>query len=255
MEKVTLQLPDALLRDASRVAAAQDVTIGHLVRVLLRKEVERRLNPKTPMRADETLLAALQALLARDMAEAENWEDLDARLSCHGYMLRPAGGGLTLYKISDGMRVCKASELGFSYPSLVKRFQAALPGHPFGTLGLVARHPYADVKPLTQAEQQRLVERLTPHFNAAESWQQLAEALGQRGFDLRPTQTGIALFKTGQGRHICDTSALGYSLAALIQQFGELWPDGPSSDKPQSDRQDALIAQAPPAVPHAVARD
>ncbi|MFC6636364.1 hypothetical protein GV827_09605 [Sulfitobacter sp. JBTF-M27] len=80
METVTLKLPDKLLRDAARVASGQDVTIGHLVRVLLAKEVERRLNPRTPNRADEGLIAALQAVLARDMAEADNWDDLAARL-------------------------------------------------------------------------------------------------------------------------------------------------------------------------------
>ena len=133
-EVVTLKLPAKLLKDAGKVALAHDVTIGHLVRQMLTREVERRLDPKTSNRADEGLVAALQALLAGDMALADGWDDLADRLARHGYALRPAGGGLTLYKLSCGTRVCTGSELGFSYRCLVKRFQAAMPGHPHGTL-------------------------------------------------------------------------------------------------------------------------
>jgi len=136
-EIVTLKIPEALLRDASSVAAAQDVTIGHLVRQLLKKEVDRRLRAKTSNRTDQRLVAALQALLARDMAEACNWSDLAVRLRRHGYDLRPAGCGLTLHKISCGTQVCKASELGFAYRTLVARFQSGISDHPYGALNLI----------------------------------------------------------------------------------------------------------------------
>ena len=139
LETVTLKLPRALLNDAGSVAAAQDVTIGHLVRQLLAKEVERRLNPKTSNRPDEGLLTALKTLFARDMAEAAGWDDLAKRLERHGYELRPVGGGIVLYKKSCGTRVCKGSELGFAYRFLVKRFNAAMPGHPHGALDVVDR--------------------------------------------------------------------------------------------------------------------
>ncbi len=136
-EIVTLKMPEALLRDASSVAAAQDVTIGHLVRQLLKKEVDRRLRAKTSNRTDERLIAALQALLVRDMAEACSWSDLAVRLRRHGYDLRPAGGGLTLHKTSCDTRVCKASELGFAYRTLVARFQRGMPDHPQDALNLI----------------------------------------------------------------------------------------------------------------------
>lgn len=144
IENVTLKMPKALLRDASSVVAAQDVTIGHLVRQLLKKEVERRLRTKTSNGTDEGLVAALQALLARDMAQACSWFDLATRLRRHGYDLRPAGGGLTLHKTSCGTRVCKASELGFAYRTLVARFESGMPGHPHGALNLTFG---ADISP------------------------------------------------------------------------------------------------------------
>ncbi len=149
-QTVTLKLPQNLLTRASSVAQAQDVTIGHLVRKLLSKEVDRQLNAKTSNRTDERLVAALQALLATQMALAESWEDLALRLAEEGYELRPAGGGLTMHRRPCGTRLCKASELGFPYRALVKRFGAGMPGHPHGALNLVFDRlpPHQDSLPL-----------------------------------------------------------------------------------------------------------
>ncbi|MFK7834622.1 MAG: hypothetical protein AB8B60_00245 [Sulfitobacter sp.] len=227
METVTLKLPPKLLTDAARVASGQDVTIGHLVRVLLAKEVDRRLNPKTPMRADEALLAALQALLARDMAEAMGWADLAARLRPHGYDLRPSGGGITLHKISCGTRVCKGSELGFAYRTLVERFRAAMPGHPRGTLDLSFPEVLPDAKPLTSTEKGRLQRSLEPLFKTADDWNMLITRLARRHYEVRPHGSGLALYATPQGRHICNTAMIGYSYRALVKRFGMPMPGHP----------------------------
>ena len=84
LESVTLKLPRDLLSGAQRVATARDVTIGHMVRQLLKREVARQLSAKKSDATDERLLAALQVLLARDMAEAKDWDDLAQRLRPHG---------------------------------------------------------------------------------------------------------------------------------------------------------------------------
>ena len=136
LEAVTLRMPAPMLKQAEGLAAGQDVSLGHLVRELLKKEITRQLSAKTSNRTDERLVAALQALLARDMAEATSWSNLSYRLARHGYGIAPAGGGIILIRRPCGTRVCKASELGFAYRTLVKRFRAGLPGHPHGTLGL-----------------------------------------------------------------------------------------------------------------------
>ena len=77
LESVTLKLPRDLLSGAQRVASAREVTIGHMVRQLLKREVARQLSTKRNEATYEYLLAALQA---RDMAEALDWDDLAARL-------------------------------------------------------------------------------------------------------------------------------------------------------------------------------
>ncbi len=241
MEIVSLRLPEKLLSDAGRVASAQDVTIGHLVRVLLAKEVERRLHPKIPNRADEGLVAALQALLAKDMAEAEGWDDLGARLQRHGYELRPAGGGVALYKKSCGTRVCKGSELGFAYRALVRRFAAPMPGHPHGTLG--EEFPErADYPKLDSTKKGRLQRTLEPVFKAATNWEILAERLSQRNYTLRAQGTGLAIYCATDGRHVCNTATVGYRYRALVKRFGCPMPGhshGMQWVAPQNEQQDA----------------
>ena len=130
MQTVTLKLPDLMLQAAQHLANEKDVTVGQIVRSLLAQEMKSLRHTKTSDRTDEYLLASLQTLLASDMAKAQNWCDLAERIAKHGYELRPAGGGLTLHRQACGTRLCKASELGFAYGTLVRRFKMGMPGHP-----------------------------------------------------------------------------------------------------------------------------
>lgn len=131
---VSLKLSEEMLRAALCLAQDRDVTIGQVVRDLLTRELRRQGDPKTPVRADEALLASLQTLLARDIAQSRSWDDLATRLGQKGYAFRPAGGGLALHRAGCGTRLCKASELGFAYGTLVRRFGEAMPGHPHGEM-------------------------------------------------------------------------------------------------------------------------
>jgi hypothetical protein len=125
-----LKLPPDMLRVVDDLARRRDVTAGQIVRQMIadgiRYETQRA---KTPVRADEQLLAPLRARLARDLAHAGSWRDLQTRLRAQGVEFRPAGGGLTLHRFPGGDRLCKASELGYSYARLVQRFRAGFPGH------------------------------------------------------------------------------------------------------------------------------
>ena len=88
----------------------------------------RRSKAKTARRADERLVAPLRALLADDLAYAAGWDDLQARLLRKGYQLREAGGGLALHD-AGSERLCKGSDLGYSYSRLMRRFKVPFPGH------------------------------------------------------------------------------------------------------------------------------
>ncbi len=130
LHDISIQVPDPLLEAAKRLAASRDVTVGQVFRAALSNEIRRSTrNAKTPNRADEQLLAPLRALLAVDFGRTTGWEDLQSRLQSKGYTLREGGGGLAIHSYPDGVRLCKASELGHAYSSLMRRFQRPFPGH------------------------------------------------------------------------------------------------------------------------------
>jgi len=137
MRDVSIRLPEEMVEALRALAARHDVTPGQVIRTAISRELQRAgQRAKTPNRADERLVASLQALLAPDIAVARDWDDLNARLGRHGYRLSAAGGGLALFA-HGGRKLCKGSELGVPYRTLVRRFGRALPGHPHGAVGLV----------------------------------------------------------------------------------------------------------------------
>lgn len=112
-----------------RIAAEEDLSIGQIICSALDRDLRRRAEAKTPVRADERLVAPLRALLAHDFAYAQGWDDLQRRIAAKGYRLAEAGGGLILQARDSGARICKASELGYSYSALLRRFDSVFPGH------------------------------------------------------------------------------------------------------------------------------
>ena len=143
---ITLRLSDVTLSALERTAQADDTSVNDIIRDAIDRDLRRRAAAKTPVRADERLVAPLRALLAEDFAYAQGWHDLAARLARKGFLLVESGGGLLLRRLT-GERLCKASELGFSYARLLSRFDTAFPGHAHeATLarvrqGISARHP------------------------------------------------------------------------------------------------------------------
>ena len=110
---VTIKLPAVTLVALQEIAGAEDVLIGHIIRDAIERDLRRRQSAKTPVRADERLVASLRALLADDFAYAENWADLFSRLRAKGFDLAESGGGLILTEHPSGQRLCKGSELGY----------------------------------------------------------------------------------------------------------------------------------------------
>ncbi|MDO9637182.1 MAG: CopG family transcriptional regulator [Pseudotabrizicola sp.] len=126
---LTLKLPLATVAALKRLAEQDYVTPGQLIRDAVERELRRRASAKTPVRADERLVAPLRALLANDFAYAQGWQDLQSRLIAKGYRLAESGGGLVLITHPQGERLCKGSELGHSYSALLRKFHAPFPGH------------------------------------------------------------------------------------------------------------------------------
>ena len=127
--EITVRLSDLALAALEREARADDTSVGHVIRDAIERDLRRRAPAKTPVRADERLVAPLRALLADDLAYARSWADLAARLGHKGFVLVESGGGLILCRSTTGERLCKASELGYSYARLLTQFNSPFPGH------------------------------------------------------------------------------------------------------------------------------
>ncbi|MBO6789137.1 MAG: hypothetical protein JJ894_01235 [Dinoroseobacter sp.] len=124
-----LKLPDPLLREACDLARTRKQTVGDIVRSALATELRKaRKKVRKRMRTLEVEVAPVRAELARDLAEATSWYDLQARLRNKGYFLRPAGSGLSLVRLIGDARICSASALGPGYGALRERFGGPFPG-------------------------------------------------------------------------------------------------------------------------------
>ena len=130
--KIRVGLP--MQQMVREIALERDVSVGQFIRDAVSREISRARNARPPVRADERLVAPLRARLADDLANSSNWDDLQRRLNEKGFTLQIAGGGLALHEHCGGRRICKASELGFSYSRLMRRFQTPFPGHPHSWL-------------------------------------------------------------------------------------------------------------------------
>lgn len=225
-ESVTLKLPRALLSEAQHVATSREVTIGHMVRQLLRREVDRQLGAKSDQQTDERLTVALQALLARDMADAIDWDDLTERLRPHGYEMRMLDGAAVLVKSSCGTLVCKAAELGFSYSAMSKRF-----GLPFSEYGHSMTHfgtmPAGHIDPTRHA-------MLTAHIEAAKGWPELINRFACEGMELRPMGADLGIYIAATGRHLCNTASVGARYKTLVKRYGATMPGHPHVFLPRS---------------------
>ncbi|SIO15629.1 hypothetical protein [Vannielia litorea] len=170
MQRISFQVSHPTLAALMDAAQRDDISVGQLLRDAVRRELHRRhATAKTPQRADERLVAGLATLLAPAFAEAESWSQLASLLRLRGHELRPAGGGLAVHHISDGRRICKASELGQAYSTLIRRFQSPFPGH----------------------SQRHLVERVLGDVSAGADHDEVLEPLAPTGTHPPPRASGL----------------------------------------------------------------
>ena len=129
MPRLDLWIDDATDAALRQIAFQEGGDTTALIREAIRRDLFRRTRAKKAVRPDERLIAPLRALLAEDFAYARDWRDLQGRLAAKGYTLREAGAGLALHCCNNGEKRAKASDLGYSYSRLMRRFRAPFPGH------------------------------------------------------------------------------------------------------------------------------
>jgi hypothetical protein len=76
-----------------------------------------------------------------------------------------------------------------------------------------------------------VIDRLRPVFEAAQDWEDLNAALLERGFHLRAMGTGTAVYRSINGRHLCNTATVGHRYRALVKRFGAPMPGHPHGMK------------------------
>jgi hypothetical protein len=115
--KVTVDLPEMMLRALSALARAEDVAVGQLARDAITLDLRLRAKPKRDDRTDAALAALLCALLAKDLAGSTSWRDLHYGLTQHGFAMRPASEGLVLCAWDSGQKAVQGIRFGpFTQP-------------------------------------------------------------------------------------------------------------------------------------------
>jgi len=129
MESVSFKLPSQMVSRLEALANSEDVSVGQIIRAAIERDFRRRDSLGTPPRADQGLLEPLRRQLTGTFESAASWAALRTALMSAGYLLRESGGGLALHDAISGKFLCRTSEIGFGYPTLMRRFNAPFPGH------------------------------------------------------------------------------------------------------------------------------
>jgi Ribbon-helix-helix protein, copG family len=129
MESVTFKLPRDVVARLEQIARDEDVSVGQIVRLAVERDFHRRDGFKSHARSPERLLTPIRERVRQDFLGAGSWGDLKTRLIDKGYILREAGGGLALHDAITGRFLCRTSEIGFGYPTLMRQFTGPFPGH------------------------------------------------------------------------------------------------------------------------------
>ena len=129
MEDVSVMftLPADTLSALRARAKSEGTSAGALLRGALQRDLDLRRKERAEGKADPAFVGAIRTLLARDIVEARNWADLQARLGARGYDLRMEEGRLSLHARDSGEQIVDANEIGASYGALMRRFHGPLP--------------------------------------------------------------------------------------------------------------------------------
>lgn len=128
-----------MANDVQEIAKERDITVGALVRTALTEFIEQgrastknsgaeRL-PSDPAPRPEPEREWLKATVARAVQAARDWQQLQENLGIENIEIAPKGGGLTIRWADTKEDICKASDAGFGYSKLIRKFGSGFPGH------------------------------------------------------------------------------------------------------------------------------
>ena len=70
----------------------------------------------------------------RAFADSRSWAELISAFDDYGVTIEPKSGGLILKDRADGHQICKLSQLGLRYMSMIQHYGEGFPDHPVPSL-------------------------------------------------------------------------------------------------------------------------
>lgn len=149
--EMKIQLSEAMSEKLAKRALREHTSVGAIIREALgqyldartvserqsapRRSVSENFAPEEEVqqRASASALLDLDDVKGRfagAVNRASNWEELEERLREEGLAISPKGGGLIVRQVDTELELCKASEIGFAYSRLIKRFRTGWSDHP-----------------------------------------------------------------------------------------------------------------------------
>jgi len=134
--KISVSLPRILADALTGIAEAFDLTTGAVVREALTQFLKNVENDYSGTNAENNKLPdqdlrndAYKKIFVYAVNSSKNWNQLQSKLAQDSLEIAPKGGGLVLRIANTNQDICKASEAGFGYSSLIKKFKSGFPGH------------------------------------------------------------------------------------------------------------------------------
>lgn len=130
-EEIRVRMSREMLVAIKKAASDYDVTQGFIVRESVTKflltlvDQEKDLDIVVGINNEK----AINAIFSTCVTGSNSWDDLQSCLGENGLCLIARGGGLALAKLSNNSVVCKASEAGYGYSDLIRKFKTGFPGH------------------------------------------------------------------------------------------------------------------------------
>lgn len=133
--EMKIHLSEEMAEKLARRAYEQNVSVG----TLIREALSEFLNEKRPVRGpvaqtSEKEVEDVRSQFVEAVERSSNWNELQEQLRAKGLDIAPKGGGLVVRRAGTNTDLCKASDIGFAYSRLIRRYRAGWPDHPHAWL-------------------------------------------------------------------------------------------------------------------------
>lgn len=135
--ELKVQLSEEMSEKLAMRAYGSGVSVGAIIRQALSEFLDHRQPearsqvsaPKEERQLEGRQLDEIKSQIEEAVAASSSWDDLHKLCGEKNLELVPKGGGLVVRLADTKVELCKASEVGFAYSRLIKRFGNGLPGH------------------------------------------------------------------------------------------------------------------------------